>query len=291
MKDRAAFLKSNPPPAQAPGNPMSRRVTTNISISKPVENPSASAPPPSVTTASTRPQRSTVMDVNFLNKAAEKPESQIQTGPAKRVSKLNPNLLGAVNIGALGPGGPRPPFAMPGMGRPSRAATDEGMTKRSDTSSASGELVHTTLSRPRVGSGLTSRRSMPHNRTSRSLTLNEAGDSYILVEKINSGSEISRDRAVSAGAGLQCISEVKSEEPLPDSKDSASGKKKDEKEASDKNASEQDSKEEEIKADTTSPDESSQSNEGDARTITAPIIEEKPEKLNVEEEEEEFVMV
>lgn len=137
VKDKIAQMKSNPPPVQ---NTPTRRSTTNNIGTKPADSPA------STTTSTSSPQvnptpvsrRVTSLDTGFLNKSTEKePPPGPKTGPEKRVSKLNPGLLGNVNINAFNPGGPRPSFTQPPSALRARSSTT--------TSTASGELVHVIL--------------------------------------------------------------------------------------------------------------------------------------------------
>lgn len=124
--------------------PLGRRSTTNDINTKSTADSSSSSSNTTSSGSTSTPaaitpgKRQTTLNTSFLNKPAEKETtpSGPQTGPAKRVSKLNPALFGNVNINAFVPGGAPPPFAMP----PSSGRL------RSDTApSKSGEMVHVSL--------------------------------------------------------------------------------------------------------------------------------------------------
>jgi hypothetical protein len=156
VKERLALMKSNPPPIQTPpssgssASHISRRATTNdISGRTPAPllgtTSSTASPAPAVggggpASAPTGiAKRSTV----FLEKPSEEkpgPAPSASAGREKRVSKLNPALLGMVNVGALGPGAPRPPFTMP----PSvlSGGGNSSTRKRSTSTSETGEMTH-----------------------------------------------------------------------------------------------------------------------------------------------------
>jgi hypothetical protein len=149
VKERLALLKTQNEPASSAPTPAPAVRTQRATVAgiTTASTPSDAAPPLSVKERLAQMKAQGAED--SVPSAAEGGGSDVP-GP-RRTSKLDPSLLGKVNMAALVPGGARPSFALPGMAGPPMGMMGMGMPPgraravSASAASESGEMVHVRL--------------------------------------------------------------------------------------------------------------------------------------------------